>query len=112
MATTNITVRIEDSLLDQVDQYCKKNEITRSDLIRNSLLEKLKQPDILQVSEADIKSKIENLYKVLDINYEAQKFIATKGVKSNSYSYELQNNNKLLIIRDSIGRIVQVTSML
>lgn len=112
MATTNITVRLEDSLLDQVDDYCKKNEITRSDLIRNSLLEKLKQPDILQVSEADIKSKIENLYKVLDINYETQKFIATKGVKSNSYSYELQNNNKLLIIRDSIGRIVQVTSML
>nr|DAZ22254.1 MAG TPA: hypothetical protein [Caudoviricetes sp.] len=33
MAT--ITVRIENSLLDQVDQYCKKNEITRSDLIRN-----------------------------------------------------------------------------
>ena len=112
MATTNITVRLEDSLLDQVDDYCKKNEITRSDLIRNSLLEKLKQPDILQVSEADIKSEIENLYKVLDINYETQKFIATKGVKSNSYSYELQNNNKLLIIRDSIGRIVQVTSML
>ena len=50
MATTNITVRIEDSLLDQVDDYCKKNEITRSDLIRNSLLEKLKEPDILQVS--------------------------------------------------------------
>lgn len=23
MATTNITVRIEDSLLDQVDEYCK-----------------------------------------------------------------------------------------
>ncbi len=110
MAT--ITVRIENSLLDQVDDYCKKNEITRSDLIRNSLLEKLKEPDILQVSEADIKSKIENLHKVLDINYETQKFIATKGVKSNSYSYELQNNNKLLIIRDSIGRIVQVTSML
>ncbi len=110
MAT--ITVRIENSLLDQVDDYCKKNEITRSDLIRNSLLEKLKEPDILQVSEADIKSKIEKSYKLLDINFETQKFIATKGVKSNSYSYELQNNNKLLIIRDSIGRIVQVTSML
>ena len=27
MATTNITVRIEDSLLDQVDEYCKKNAI-------------------------------------------------------------------------------------
>lgn len=90
----------------------QKNEITRSDLIRNSLLEKLKEPDILQVSEADIKSKIEKSYKLLDINFETQKFIATKGVKSNSYSYELQNNNKLLIIRDSIGRIVQVTSML
>ena len=110
MAT--ITVRIENSLLDQVDDYCKKNEITRSDLIRNSLLEKLKEPDILQVSEADIKSKIEKSYKLLDINFETQKFIATKGVKSNSYSYELQNNNKLLIISDSIGRIVQVTSML
>ncbi len=110
MAT--ITVRIENSLLDQVDDYCKKNEITRSDLIRNSLLEKLKEPDILQVSEADIKSKIEKSYKLLDINFETQKFIATKVVKSNSYSYELQNNNKLLIIRDSIGRIVQVTSML
>ena len=112
MATTNITVRIEDSLLDQVDDYCKKNEITRSDLIRNSLLEKLKQPDILQLSEADIKSKTEKSYKLLDINFETQKFIVSKGVKSNSYSYELQNNNKLLIIRDSIGRIVQVTSML
>lgn len=112
MATTNITVRIEDSLLDQVDEYCKKNKITRSDLIRNSLLEKLKQPDILQVSEADIKSKIENLYKVLDINYETQKFIVAKGVKSMSFAYELQNNNKQLVIRDSIGRIVQVISML
>lgn len=112
MATTNITVRLEDSLLDQVDDYCKKNEITRSDLIRNSLLEKLKQPDILQVSEADIKSKIENLYKVLDINFETQKFIVAKGVKSMSFAYELQNNNKQLVIRDSIGRIVQVISML
>ena len=112
MATTNITVRIEDSLLDQVDQYCKKNEITRSDLIRNSLLEKLKEPDILQVSEADIKSKIEKSYKLLDINFETQKFIVAKGVRSISFSYELQDNNKQLIVRDSIGRIVQVISML
>ena len=106
MATTNITVRIEDSLLDQVDDYCKKNEITRSDLIRNSLLEKLKD------SEADIKSKIEKSYKLLDINFETQKFIVAKGVRSISFSYELQDNNKQLVIRDSIGRIVQVTSML
>ena len=69
MATTNITVRIEDSLLDQVDDYCKKNKITRSDLIRNSLLEKLKQPDILQVSEADIKSKIEKGSLKIDYVY-------------------------------------------
>ena len=109
MATTNITVRIEDSLLDQVDDYCKKNEITRSDLIRNSLLEKLKEPDILQVSEADIKSKIEKSYKLLDINFETQKFIVVRSI---SFSYELQDNNKQLVIRDSIGRIVQVTSML
>lgn len=112
MATTNITVRLEDSLLDQVDIYCETNKITRSDLIRNSLLEKLKEPDILQISEADIKSKIESLYKVLDINFETQKFIVAKGVRSISFSYELQNNNKQLVIRDSIGRIVQVTSML
>ena len=106
MATTNITVRIEDSLLDQVDDYCKK-----SDLIRNSLLEKLKEPDILQISEADIKSKIEKSYKLLDINFETQKFIVAKGVRSISFSYQLQNNNKQLVIRDSIGRIVQVISM-
>ena len=112
MATTNITVRLEDSLLDQVDIYCETNKITRSDLIRNSLLEKLKEPDILQISEADIKSKIESLYKVLDINFETQKFIVAKGVKSMSFAYELQNNNKQLVIRDSIGRIVQVISML
>lgn len=111
MATTNITVRLEDLLLDQVDQYCKKNKITRSDLIRNSLLEKLKEPDILQVSEADIKSKIENLYKVLDINFETQKFIIAKGVKSISFAYELQDKNKQLIIRDAIGRIVKIISM-
>ena len=112
MATTNITVRIEDSLLDQVDQFCEKNKITRSDLIRNSLLEKLKEPELLQVSEKDIKSKIEKSYKLLDINYETQKFIVAKGVRSISFAYELQDNNKQLVIRDSIGRIVQIISML
>lgn len=112
MATTNITVRIEDLLLDQVDDYCKKNKITRSDLIRNSLLEKLREPELLQVSKADIKGKIEKSYKLLDINFETHKFIVAKGVKSISFSYELQDNNKQLIIRDSIGRIVQVISML
>lgn len=112
MATTNITVRLEDSLLDQVDIYCETNKITRSDLIRNSLLEKLKEPDILQVSEADIKSKIEKSYKLLDINFETQKFIVAKGVRSISFAYQLQDNNKQLVIRDSIGRIVQVISML
>ena len=112
MATTNITVRIEDSLLDQVDIYCEKNKITRSDLIRNSLLEKLKEPELLQVSEADIKGKIEKSYKLLDINFETHKFIVAKGVKSISFSYELQDNNKQLIIKDAIGRIVQVISML
>lgn len=112
MATTNITVRIEDLLLDQVDEYCKKNEITRSDLIRNSLLEKLKEPELLQVSEADIRGKIESLYKVLDINFETHKFIIAKGVRSISFSYELQDKNKQLVIRDSVGRIVQIISML
>ena len=112
MATTNITVRLEDSLLDQVDIYCETNKITRSDLIRNSLLEKLKEPDILQVSKDDIRGKIESLYKVLDINYETQKFIVSKGVRSISFAYQLQDNNKQLIVRDSIGRIVQVISML
>ena len=112
MATTNITVRIEDLLLDQVDDYCKKNKITRSDLIRNSLLEKLKEPELLQVSEADIKGKIEKSYKLLDINFETQKFIVAKGVRSISFAYQLQDNNKQLIVRDSIGRIVQVISML
>lgn len=112
MANINITVRMDTDLLDQVDEYCQKNDITRSDLIRNSLLEKLKEPDILQVSEADIKSKIENLYKVLDINYETQKFIVSKGVKSISFAYELQDKNKQLIIRDAIGRIVKIISML
>ena len=58
MATTNITVRIEDSLLDQVDIYCETNKITRSDLIRNSLLEKLREPELLQVSKDDIRGKI------------------------------------------------------
>lgn len=112
MATTNITVRMEDSLLDQVDQFCKKNKITRSDLIRDLLVAKLKEPELLQVSEADIRGKIEKSYKLLDINYETQKFIVAKGVRSISFAYELQDNNKQLIIRDSIGRIVQIISML
>ena len=111
MATTNVTVRIENSLLDQVDIYCETNKITRIDLIRNSLLEKLREPELLQVSKDDIRGKIESLYKVLDINFETHKFIIAKGVKSISFAYELQDKNKQLIIRDAIGRIVKIISM-
>ena len=110
MANINITVRMDTDLLDQVDEYCQKNDITRSELIRNSLIAKIKEPELLQVTKDDIKNNIE--YKILDLNYETQKFIVAKGVKSMSFAYELQNNNKQLVIRDSIGRIVQVTSML
>lgn len=112
MANINITVRMDTDLLDQVDEYCQKNDITRSELIRNSLIAKIKEPELLQVTKDDIKNNIEKKYKILDLNYETQKFIVAKGVKSMSFAYELQNNNKQLVIRDSIGRIVQVTSML
>lgn len=112
MATTTITVRMEVSLLDQVNEYCERNKITRSDLIRDLLVAKLKEPELLQVSKNDIRGKIESLYKVLDINFETQKFIVAKGVKSISFGYELQDNNKQLIIKDAIGQIVQVISML
>ena len=75
-------------------------------------MEKITEPDLLEIKESDIKSKIETFYKILDINFNTQKFVIVKGNSTVTLSYQLENKNKQLIVKDSIGRIVQVISML
>ena len=116
MAMTTFNFRIEEELLEQLNDHCEKIQIGRAELLRRLILRELNSNDIRKISKKDIETALNNAFsskeKLLQINYDNQSFVTKIGINTtNVYRYELTENNNVLRVRDNIGAIVRTLNL-
>lgn len=116
MAMTSLNFRLEEELLADLNKYCEENKIGRAELIRRLILKELSSSKIKKVTKKDIEKKINDAFsqkeKLLQINFESRTLITKIGINTtNTYAYELIENNNILLIRDNIGAITKVINL-
>lgn len=117
MSMQSLTFRIDEELLEELNNYCEKINLKRGEFLRRLIKKEIDSSKIRLISKDDIKQYLEAAFmdlheEILQINFEKKNLITKVGVNTTkSYDYELTNNNHAIVIKNNIGAIVKVISL-